>query len=378
MRRQSDTPAGAPAPGEALRLGPAAAELYDDLRPDEVLRRLLVQSGRLLGAVAGSVSLVDPTRSRYSKRAERGASCRLGETFSLEHGITGQVVAKRRPVVLPRYSDVPVGHVPEAHPAHGGAVAAVPIWWRGEVIGSNVAFAGRQRDFTVQEVDQLEVLSQVAAAGIVTAETAEPTLAHLIDQRLQEDRDRDAVPLVVTEVGHARPPSPEIARTARELVRLAQREAGSRSPAGPVRVAVIHHRGGLRLLVHDEGASGVGAAQLPSTSLGAWHELVAPTGGGVDVAQVPGWGVLVRVELPYGDAPVEPAPLTPRECEVLALLARGLTDRQVADTLVLARKTVEKHVGAVLRKTGTTSRTAAVVLALERGWVPAPGRREHG
>jgi DNA-binding NarL/FixJ family response regulator len=99
--------------------------------------------------------------------------------------------------------------------------------------------------------------------------------------------------------------------------------------------------------------------------------------GAVAIEEVPGWGTLVQAHLPYA-APasaVPPpdgksaSPLTRRESEVLALLARGLTDREISASLVLSPKTVEKHVGAVLRKTGTSSRTAAVVTALERGWV---------
>ena len=64
-----------------------------------------------------------------------------------------------------------------------------------------------------------------------------------------------------------------------------------------------------------------------------------------------------------------PSPLTRRERQVLGLLADGLTDREVAARLVISPKTVEKHVGAVLRKTDTPSRTAAVAQALERGWL---------
>ena len=59
---------------------------------------------------------------------------------------------------------------------------------------------------------------------------------------------------------------------------------------------------------------------------------------------------------------------------MLALLARGRRDREIAATLAISAKTVEKHVGAVLRKTGTPSRTAAVVDAIERGWLPGPQR----
>ena len=52
-----------------------------------------------------------------------------------------------------------------------------------------------------------------------------------------------------------------------------------------------------------------------------------------------------------------------------ALLVGGLSDREIAARLGISPKTVEKHVGAVLHKTGTAGRTAAVVHALERGWL---------
>jgi DNA-binding NarL/FixJ family response regulator len=54
---------------------------------------------------------------------------------------------------------------------------------------------------------------------------------------------------------------------------------------------------------------------------------------------------------------------------VLALLAAGASDREVAAALVISPKTVEKHVAAVLRKSGAPSRTAAVVRALGGGWL---------
>ncbi len=72
---------------------------------------------------------------------------------------------------------------------------------------------------------------------------------------------------------------------------------------------------------------------------------------------------------PTGDRPRAQSPLSPREKQVLDLVARGLSDRAIAEELVISSKTVEKHVGAVLRKTGTTSRTAAVMCALAAGWL---------
>ena len=54
-----------------------------------------------------------------------------------------------------------------------------------------------------------------------------------------------------------------------------------------------------------------------------------------------------------------PAGLTPREAEVLGLLAEGLTDAAIAQQLMLSRRTVEHHVAAILAKLGVTSRHQA-------------------
>jgi DNA-binding NarL/FixJ family response regulator len=51
------------------------------------------------------------------------------------------------------------------------------------------------------------------------------------------------------------------------------------------------------------------------------------------------------------------AALTDREREVRVLIEQGLPDKLIAERLVLSVKTVEKHVGAVLRKTGARNRT---------------------
>ncbi len=63
------------------------------------------------------------------------------------------------------------------------------------------------------------------------------------------------------------------------------------------------------------------------------------------------------------------APFTPREDEVLGLLRTGCTDREVAACLVISPKTVKKHVAAILRKTATGNRTAAVLTAMDNGWM---------
>lgn len=247
-----------------LRLDVAVPELYADLRIIPLLDRLLSHSRDLLHTVAGSISLVDADRGSYAKVAENGVACQLGGTFSLDEGATGQAFARRMPVVIDDYGDLRRGHLPRDHAASRGAAVAVPLWWRGEVIGVNVAFAGRRRRFTATELDAVELLTQSAVSAVVNAGPEVPPLAGLLR-------------------GH-----------------------------GTI------------------GTGGAGSGQVPRQGNGA---------------------------------------LTSREHQVLRLLAAGLSDREVAVRLVISPKTVEKHVGAVLRKTGTASRTAAVMQALVLGWL---------
>jgi DNA-binding CsgD family transcriptional regulator len=75
---------------------------------------------------------------------------------------------------------------------------------------------------------------------------------------------------------------------------------------------------------------------------------------------------------PRASSRANPSGLTTREAEVLALLAEGLSYAEVAQRLVLSRKTVSHHVSAVLRKLGEPSRTRAVATAQRRGLLP-PG-----
>jgi DNA-binding CsgD family transcriptional regulator/tetratricopeptide (TPR) repeat protein len=70
---------------------------------------------------------------------------------------------------------------------------------------------------------------------------------------------------------------------------------------------------------------------------------------------------------PHAATRAAPGGLTPREQEVLALLADGLADREISERLVISERTVHHHVSAVLSKIGVSSRTAAAREAARMG-----------
>jgi DNA-binding NarL/FixJ family response regulator len=66
------------------------------------------------------------------------------------------------------------------------------------------------------------------------------------------------------------------------------------------------------------------------------------------------------------------AALSPREREVLFLLADGLSNREIAGRLYVSEATVKTHVGAIFAKLGARDRAAAIVFAYDHGIVGIP------
>jgi len=76
------------------------------------------------------------------------------------------------------------------------------------------------------------------------------------------------------------------------------------------------------------------------------------------------------VDLPGVRRPDPAAVFTPREVEVLALMAQGRTNRQIGAALYISEKTASVHVSNILAKLGVGGRTEAVAIAAQRGLLP--------
>ncbi len=122
------------------------------------------------------------------------------------------------------------------------------------------------------------------------------------------------------------------------------------------------------------GASGFLLKDASATELANAVRLVAAG----DALLAPGVTRRLIAEFARMGAPRSPGRkqldgLTERESEVLALVARGMSNAEIADHLVVAEQTIKTHGGRNLMKLGLRDRTQAVVLAYESGLVHPGG-----
>jgi DNA-binding NarL/FixJ family response regulator len=116
------------------------------------------------------------------------------------------------------------------------------------------------------------------------------------------------------------------------------------------------------------GASGFLLKDAPATQL--VHAIRVAAGGDALLAPSVTRRLIERFTNDRASArPALPADLTPRETEVLTLLAEGLSNAEIAERLFVGEATVKTHVARVLTKLGVRDRVQAVVLAYRSGLV---------
>ena len=125
-------------------------------------------------------------------------------------------------------------------------------------------------------------------------------------------------------------------------------------------------------------AHAVGSLTHRAATLAAWAACLRSRGGAAyaraeelrsEARRLVATTGQVRLLRMLEDPPDSPAGLTPREMEVLRLLVRGSSNRDIASGLMISENTAANHVRSILTKTGAANRTQVAMLAVSRHWV---------
>jgi DNA-binding NarL/FixJ family response regulator len=134
------------------------------------------------------------------------------------------------------------------------------------------------------------------------------------------------------------------------------------------RVLVLTAREEERFVIELLQAGAVG--YLPKTvDLSELLEAIRAVARGESVLPPAVASVVVRYLAGEKGVEQDLSPLTDRELEVLALVAGGLTNRDIAQQLSISVRTVEAHLTHIYNKLGVCSRTEAAVQAMRQGWI---------
>ncbi|WP_123518987.1 response regulator transcription factor [Frigoribacterium sp. PhB24] len=141
----------------------------------------------------------------------------------------------------------------------------------------------------------------------------------------------------------------------------------ARHPSTRVVVLTTYESDDSILRAIEVGASGYLLKASPEDELLAGLRAVVAG----QVALAPAMAARLVGRARTGGGSVRPAsPLSPRETEVLALVAEGCSNREIGRRLFVGEATVKTHLLHVFEKLGVNDRTRAVTLALERGLLP--------
>jgi DNA-binding CsgD family transcriptional regulator/tetratricopeptide (TPR) repeat protein len=243
------------------------------------------------------------------------------------------------------------------------------------IIGLDLHIAARRGDLPLARAQLVDLL-----AVVVRERYASPAQTHdVLAAGLAAGLGVDELRPLVDRAGHyvGRRLDPDSGWRHMLDAQLAEAEIGDAGDASAA-AAADHYEAAARTLGR---ASGILAGHRGTAHVGAAANLLRL--GRIDDARAHavearahlrawgGWRVAqleaLERRLGLGDDPDGPASLTPREREVVALLAEGLTNAQLADRLYISPRTAAVHVSNVLSKLGMGSRTEVAAWAVRTG-----------
>lgn len=150
----------------------------------------------------------------------------------------------------------------------------------------------------------------------------------------------------------------DVAHAARAIVRTAVLALVDDGAAKRVRIQWDCDGRNLLMQLRDDGS---GTLDVHDDAMRPIAERVVTLDGRVQVASTPGWGSVLDISLPLDPRPTEvdtadDGDLTPRERDVLRLVATGVGNREIAEGLGISVNTVKYHVANLLRKHGARTR----------------------
>jgi serine/threonine protein kinase/DNA-binding NarL/FixJ family response regulator len=210
-----------------------------------------------------------------------------------------------------------------------------------------------------QVLQQVRDLEANLHPSILETAGLEPALEGLASQTMRAHGLQ--IRLALKRMPERLPPEVELAlfRAAQDALERAIRHAH----ASQVTMRLEYRDARLVLHLSDNGVGTAGGETLRAA-----RQRIEQLGGTFDTSLGPHGGLELKVGLPIG-AQVE---LTPREMEIIQLLAEGLSNKEIAGLLFISPRTVNFHLDNIYSKLGVSSRTEAAIHALRHGWVRRP------
>jgi serine/threonine protein kinase/DNA-binding NarL/FixJ family response regulator len=348
--------AALPAPAEAPAMAPAAVEKTTAQRA----------SLSLLERIVRSSSTAHPRRERPTPTPEEETLLTLpesGETApphltqellvhaALEDTVSAVEAERRRLAgLLHRSLAEPLNLLLSQANAYEQTLGANPT---ARMAVSVLASLARQ---TLQQVRDME--SNLHPTILETL-GLEPALEALASQAMRVHGLR--ITLALERMREQLPPQVELAlfRAAQDALDRAIRHAH----ASQVTIQLERRDEQLTLRLADNGIGTAGGEALRAA-----RQRIEQLGGTFETGIGPHGGL----ELAVGFVVEAPVELTPREMDVIQLLAEGLSNKEIAQLLFISPRTVNFHLDNIYSKLGVSSRTEAAIYALRHGWARRP------